>query len=131
MISCDVNVLVHAHNQDDARHEEFRAWLETAANGPEPFGVPSLVASGFLRVVTHPRVPGPSLPASTRWTAPGRPCALSVAGAHTGGPPGIRCGVDTSPESQSMRGVTSPAGRTSGPRVSTSISGATSWESRR
>lgn len=58
MISCDVNVLVHAHNQDDARHEEFRAWLETAANGPEPFGVPSLVASGFLRVVTHPRVPG-------------------------------------------------------------------------
>lgn len=56
MISCDVNVLVHAHNEDDPRHDEFRVWLEAAANGAEPFGLPGLVASGFLRVVTHPRV---------------------------------------------------------------------------
>ncbi|NMO90407.1 type II toxin-antitoxin system VapC family toxin [Actinomycetospora sp. TBRC 11914] len=56
MIACDVNVLVHAFNADDAAHEPYRAWLERAAAGPEPFGLASVVASGFVRVVTHPKV---------------------------------------------------------------------------
>jgi uncharacterized protein len=56
VISCDVNVLVYAHNRDDPRHEQYRRWIEDAANGLEPFGLPSLVGSGFLRVITHPRV---------------------------------------------------------------------------
>lgn len=56
MISCDVNVLVYAYNSDDPRHPEYRDWLERAANGIEPFGLSSMVASGFLRVVTHPKV---------------------------------------------------------------------------
>lgn len=56
MIACDVNVLVHAHNTDEPRHEAYRGWLQEAVNGPEPFGLPSMVSSGFLRVVTHPRV---------------------------------------------------------------------------
>lgn len=54
MISCDVNVLVYAHHSDDPHHERYRHWLETALNGPRPFGLPSLVCAGFLRVVTHP-----------------------------------------------------------------------------
>lgn len=56
MIACDVNVLVHAFNADDDQHEPYRHWLEAAAGGPEPFGLSTVVASGFVRVVTHPKV---------------------------------------------------------------------------
>lgn len=56
MISCDVNLLVYAHNEDLPRHDEYRDWLENALNGNRPFGFSSLVASGFLRVITHPKV---------------------------------------------------------------------------
>lgn len=56
MIACDVNVLVHAMNHSAARHDEYRDWLQGAANGSEPFGLSSLVSSGFLRVVTHQKV---------------------------------------------------------------------------
>ncbi|GLZ51638.1 type II toxin-antitoxin system VapC family toxin [Actinomycetospora sp. NBRC 106378] len=56
MIACDVNVLVHAFNADDEQHEPYRHWLEAAAGGHEPFGLSAVVASGFIRVVTHPKV---------------------------------------------------------------------------
>jgi toxin-antitoxin system PIN domain toxin len=56
MISCDVNVLVYAHNTDDPRHREYARWLRSAVNGNRPFGLSSLVASAFLRIVTHPKV---------------------------------------------------------------------------
>jgi toxin-antitoxin system PIN domain toxin len=56
MRSCDVNVLVYAHNADEPRHAEYSAWLADALDGPEPFGVSSLVLSGFVRIVTHPRI---------------------------------------------------------------------------
>jgi toxin-antitoxin system PIN domain toxin len=56
VIACDVNVLVYAHNRDDPRHDEYREWVDRAAGGAEPFGLSPLVASGFLRVVTHPKV---------------------------------------------------------------------------
>jgi toxin-antitoxin system PIN domain toxin len=52
----DVNVLVHAHREDADRHAPMRAWLEKALSGPGPVGVADLVLSGFVRVVTHPRV---------------------------------------------------------------------------
>jgi len=52
----DVNVLVYAHRSDADRHHEYRTWLEEAVAGPAPFGLSDLVLSGFLRVVTHPRV---------------------------------------------------------------------------
>lgn len=56
MIACDVNVLVYAHDRAAPRHGEYREWLEKAANGAEPLGLSSTVASGFLRVATHPKV---------------------------------------------------------------------------
>lgn len=56
MILPDVNVLVYAHREDAARHHEFRAWLEAVLRGPAAYGMSDLVLSGFLRVVTHPRV---------------------------------------------------------------------------
>ncbi|MGI8844286.1 MAG: TA system VapC family ribonuclease toxin, partial [Gemmatimonadaceae bacterium] len=56
MILPDVNVLVYAHRKDTPRHEDYRAWLEGVLSGPSAFGLADLVLSGFLRVVTHPRV---------------------------------------------------------------------------
>ena len=52
----DVNVLVCAHRQDAPHHEKVRDLLEAARRGPEPLGLPAVVSSGFLRVVTHPRI---------------------------------------------------------------------------
>lgn len=56
MILPDVNVLVYAHREDAARHAEFRDWLEGILRGPAAYGMSDLVLSGFVRVVTHPRV---------------------------------------------------------------------------
>jgi len=52
----DVNVLVYAHRRESPEHDLYREWLDTARGGSEPLGISSLVLSGFLRVVTHPRV---------------------------------------------------------------------------
>ncbi|OGA38883.1 MAG: DNA-binding protein [Betaproteobacteria bacterium RIFCSPLOWO2_12_FULL_62_13] len=52
----DVNVLVYAHREDTAHHAECHRWLETAINGDEAYGISELVLSGFVRVVTHPKV---------------------------------------------------------------------------
>jgi hypothetical protein len=52
----DVNVLVYAHREDVAGHAAFRAWLEDVINGDEAYGICDLVLSGFVRVVTHPKV---------------------------------------------------------------------------
>lgn len=56
MLLADVNVLVYAHREDAPQHAGCRDWLETLVNGPESFGFSELVLSGFLRVVTHPKV---------------------------------------------------------------------------
>ncbi|WP_455353484.1 TA system VapC family ribonuclease toxin [Streptomyces sp. SYSU K217416] len=56
MILCDVNVLVYAFRKDVDQHEAYRTWLTDRLNGDEPVAVSSLVASGFLRIVTHPRI---------------------------------------------------------------------------
>jgi toxin-antitoxin system PIN domain toxin len=52
----DVNVLVYAHRGDAGDHVAYRRMLETAIASAEPFGLADLVSSGFLRVVTHPKV---------------------------------------------------------------------------
>jgi toxin-antitoxin system PIN domain toxin len=49
-------VLVYAHRKDDSRHSAFRAWLTDLIAAPRPFALSELVLSGFLRVVTNPRV---------------------------------------------------------------------------
>jgi toxin-antitoxin system PIN domain toxin len=56
MILMDVNVLVYAHREDTADHLAYRDWLEEQINGPGAYGISELVLSGFIRVVTHPRV---------------------------------------------------------------------------
>ena len=56
MILLDVNVLVYAHRLDAKEHRRYRAWLESVVHAEGPYAVADLVLSGFLRIVTHPRV---------------------------------------------------------------------------
>jgi hypothetical protein len=58
----DANVLVYAYREDAPGHGAYRRWLENLVAGHESFGVSELVLSGFLRVVTHPRVFTPPMP---------------------------------------------------------------------
>jgi hypothetical protein len=58
----DVNVLVYAYREDAPRHARYRTWLEELLRGHEGYGLSDLVLSGFLRVVTHPRVYSPPSP---------------------------------------------------------------------
>lgn len=56
MILPDVNVLVYAHRTDALDHARYARWIEDVALGDEAFGLSDLILSGFLRIVTHPRV---------------------------------------------------------------------------
>ena len=56
MILMDVNVLVYAHREDVKDHLRYRYWLESVVNGDVKFAYSELVLSGFLRVVTHPKI---------------------------------------------------------------------------
>lgn len=57
-------MLVYAFRRDAGRHAEFRNWLYEQATAQGPFAFSELVASGFLRLVTHPRAFNePSAPA--------------------------------------------------------------------
>lgn len=56
MVLPDVNVLVYAHREDTEQHVQCRRWLEATINGEERYAVSELVLSGFIRVVTHPKV---------------------------------------------------------------------------
>lgn len=41
---------------DAPGHDRYRDWLAATISSEEPFGVASIVLSGFIRVVTHSRV---------------------------------------------------------------------------
>ena len=56
MLAPDVNVLVYAFRQELPEHEACRRWLQAAVQADEAYGLFDLVLSGFVRVVTHPRV---------------------------------------------------------------------------
>lgn len=56
MILPDVNVLVYAHRGDAPAHGRYARWIKDVARADAAFGLADLVLSGFIRVVTHPRV---------------------------------------------------------------------------
>lgn len=62
MILTDVNILIYAYRAESSHHDSYRHWLETVANGAESFALSSIVLSGFVRVVTHPRIFRPPSP---------------------------------------------------------------------
>lgn len=56
MLICDANVLIYAHREDAEEHPRYRAWLEDLLSDAAPYGVSDVALSGFVRVVTHPRI---------------------------------------------------------------------------
>jgi len=56
MYLCDVNVLVNAFRPDAPEHATSRSWLEGVLADESSYGVSEHVLSGFVRVVTHPKV---------------------------------------------------------------------------
>ncbi|MFO8073526.1 MAG: type II toxin-antitoxin system VapC family toxin [Polyangia bacterium] len=56
MLLPDVNVLIYAHREESPEHPAYARWLASVAEGREPFGLSELVLSGFVRIVTNPRV---------------------------------------------------------------------------
>lgn len=55
MIVPDLNLLVYAYNDAAPHHRAARRWWEYLINGAERVGVPWVVATGFIRLMTHPR----------------------------------------------------------------------------
>ena len=59
MFLFDVNIYVHAHREDSPHHQVCRDFLEKHLAGPNLTGYSPLALSGFLRIVTHPKVFNP------------------------------------------------------------------------
>ncbi|WP_017203775.1 TA system VapC family ribonuclease toxin [Microbacterium algeriense] len=55
MIVPDVNILVYAFRADSAEHPTYGPWLNEAL-AHESIGVSDTILSGFVRIVTHPRI---------------------------------------------------------------------------
>lgn len=56
MLMPDVNILIYAHRIDEQSHSAYRAWFEGLVRGPQPFALSVLVAVGFLRIITNPKI---------------------------------------------------------------------------
>ena len=56
MIIPDINLLVYAYTRRNPLHEPAGRWWEGLVNGAERIGVPWVVSTGFVRLMTHPRV---------------------------------------------------------------------------
>jgi hypothetical protein len=87
----DVNVLVYAHRLDAPRHPDYAAWFGDLLAGQEPYGISDLVLSGFLRIVTNPKVFRQPTPIETalapRWRS-SREASGSPPTATSAGSPG-------------------------------------------
>lgn len=52
----DVNIYVCAHRPEDPCHRRGKEWLETLLTGPMAYAYSDVVLSGFVRIVTNPRI---------------------------------------------------------------------------
>lgn len=53
---CDVNVLIYAHREESRDHSAYAGFLRSLATGPTAFGLSESVLSGFVRIVTNPKI---------------------------------------------------------------------------
>lgn len=82
----DINLLVYAYNGGAPDHEAAKRWREGLVNGSQRVGVPWIVATGFVRLMTHLR-------ALTAPVSPTDPIALGSGTLTT--PKGIHIPIDT------------------------------------
>src|SRR5690348_8462242 len=52
----DVNILIYAFRTGAPNHAAFRQWLEETIASESAFALSDLVLSGFLRIITNPRI---------------------------------------------------------------------------
>jgi toxin-antitoxin system PIN domain toxin len=64
VLIADFNILVYAFREDAPDHPAYKDWLDATVAGHEAIGISELVLSGFLRIVTHPRIFRPPTPMS-------------------------------------------------------------------
>lgn len=67
MILVDTNILIYAVDEASPAHEAARVWLEDRLNGSAGVGLPWQVLSGFVRIVSNPRVFPNPLPIGIAW----------------------------------------------------------------
>lgn len=60
----DVNVLVYAFRRESSLHERYAAWLADLLGGADEVGVTESTLTGFLRIVTNPRIYADPAPTS-------------------------------------------------------------------
>lgn len=53
---CDVNVLIYAHREESLHHADYAAFVKRMAAGDSAFALSEAVLSGFIRIVTNPKV---------------------------------------------------------------------------
>lgn len=56
MIVPDTNLLLYAYREEVPFHEPARVWWEALVNGVERVGIPWMVVSGFIRIMTNRNV---------------------------------------------------------------------------
>lgn len=56
MMLLDTNILIYAHRPDAQRHAEFRDWVQTLIDSPQPYAVSDFALTGMIRIVTNPRI---------------------------------------------------------------------------
>lgn len=55
MIIPDINLLVYAYDDGAAQHSNARNWWEGLLDGEESVGLPWVVSTGFVRLMSNPR----------------------------------------------------------------------------
>lgn len=54
---CDVNVLIYAHRPDSSdEHTAYADYLRAMAESPSAYGISEAVLTGFVRIVTNPKI---------------------------------------------------------------------------
>ena len=61
MIVPDTNLLVYVHNVTAPQHFAAHQWWQKLLDGSETVGVPWIVATGFIRVVSNDRITASAL----------------------------------------------------------------------
>lgn len=58
MIVLDANILLYAYDANSQLHAQARAWVEQVFSEGTPVGLPWQTVTAFLRITTHPGLPG-------------------------------------------------------------------------
>ena len=56
MIVPDINLLIYAYDTASPFHSKAKTWWEGCLNGNQRVGLLTVVALGFVRIATHPRI---------------------------------------------------------------------------